>query len=57
MSVLKQDIDVRLIARWLGVEGAKAGLRESRHITVEVLLEIAHIVLESIWERERLERN
>lgn len=44
MSVLKQEIDVRLITRWLGTAGAKAGLRASRHITVEILSEVAQSI-------------
>lgn len=41
MSSIKQDIDVRLLVRWLGVPGTKAGLKESRHCTVEVLRRLA----------------
>jgi|GEM_PF-915050 len=33
-------IDVRLIVRWLGPEGAIAGLDKSRHMTVDVLTKI-----------------
>lgn len=41
MSSVKQDIDVRLLVRWLGAPGAKAGLKESRQCTVEMLWGIA----------------
>lgn len=41
MSNVKQDLDVRLLTRWLGTAGAKAGLLESRQWTVEALAEIA----------------
>ncbi|CAD7855369.1 MAG: hypothetical protein [Olavius algarvensis Gamma 1 endosymbiont] len=34
MRGLNQDLDVRLLARWLGVQGIKAGLKESRYIRV-----------------------
>jgi len=34
---MDHEMDVRLLVRWLGVAGAKAGLRESRQCTVEVL--------------------
>jgi len=41
MPGLNQDLDVRLLARWLGVQGIKAGLKESRYITVETLGRLA----------------
>jgi len=41
MSSLNQDIDVRLLTRWLGVQGTKAGLKESKRITVEILGRLA----------------
>lgn len=41
MSNMKQDVDVRLLVRWLGASGAKAGLKASRHCTVEVLRRLA----------------
>lgn len=41
MSNVKQDLDVRLLTRWLGAAGAKAGLLESRRWTVEALAEMA----------------
>ena len=41
MSTVKKDVDVRLLTRWLGVAGAKAGLRESRQCTIEALAEMA----------------
>jgi hypothetical protein len=41
MPDVKQDVDVRLLTRWLGVAGAKAGLRESRQCTVEALAQMA----------------
>lgn len=34
-------IDARLLLRWLGIEGAKAGLQQSRLCTVDVLSELA----------------
>ena len=37
MSNNKENIDLRLLVRWLGIRGAKAGLKESRRYTVEVL--------------------
>jgi hypothetical protein len=36
-----KDLDVRLLTRWLGVAGAKAGLLESRQCTVEALARMA----------------
>ena len=41
MSIVKKDVDVRLLTRWLGAAGAKAGLRESRQCTIEALAEMA----------------
>lgn len=44
MSVETKDsgkIDVRILVRWLGVHGAKAGLQQSRTCTTDVLSEIA----------------
>ena len=41
MPDVKQPVDVRLLTRWLGADGATAGLRESRQCTVEVLAEMA----------------
>lgn len=41
MSSMRHDIDVRLLVRWLGVPGAKAGLKESRNCSVEVLRRLA----------------
>ena len=41
MSNVRQGVDVRLLARWLGAAGAKAGLLASRQCTVEALAEIA----------------
>jgi len=41
MSGLNQDIDVRLLARWLGAQSVKAGLKESKNITVETLGRLA----------------
>lgn len=35
------DIDVRLLVRWLGPEGARAGLEKSKTCTVEVLRRLA----------------
>lgn len=41
MSSSNQDIDIRLLVHWLGVQGAKAGLKGSRSITVEILNRLA----------------
>ncbi|MCB2263613.1 MAG: hypothetical protein LGR52_11880 [Candidatus Thiosymbion ectosymbiont of Robbea hypermnestra] len=41
MPGLNSEIDVRLLARWLGIQGVKAGLKESRYITVETLNRLA----------------
>jgi len=41
MSSLNQDVDVRLLTRWLGAQGAKAGLKKSKRITVEILGRLA----------------
>ena len=41
MSNVKQDVDVRLLTRWLGAAGAKAGLLESRQWTVDALAKMA----------------
>ena len=42
MSVTLQDeIDVRALTRWLGPEGARAGLEKSKTCTVDVLRRIA----------------
>lgn len=35
------DIDPRQLVRWLGVDGARAGLLQSKQITIEVLRKIA----------------
>ena len=37
MSSVDQDMDIRLLVRWLGTAGARAGLRESRHCTIDAL--------------------
>ena len=41
MSSVGQDMDVRLLVRWLGAAGARAGLRESRHCTIDALMTAA----------------
>ena len=41
MSSIDQDLDVRLLIRWLGAAGARAGLRESRLYTVAALRRMA----------------
>lgn len=41
MSNVRQDVDVRLLARWLGAAGARAGLLASRQCTVEALADMA----------------
>lgn len=41
MPNLNPDIDVRLLTRWLGTQGVKAGLKESKYITVETLGRLA----------------
>jgi len=41
MSSLEQPMDARVLARWLGVEGAKAGLEKSKTCTVDFLKELA----------------
>lgn len=41
MSSLNTPIDVRLLVRWLGYDGAKAGLEKSKSCTVETLREVA----------------
>jgi hypothetical protein len=35
------DIDPRQLVRWLGVDGARAGLLQSKRITIDVLRKIA----------------
>lgn len=34
-------MDVRLLVRWLGIEGAKAGILQSKNFTIDVLREVA----------------
>ena len=41
MLDMKQEIDVRLLVHWLGVPGARSGLKDSRKCTVEILSHIA----------------
>jgi len=41
MPNLNPDIDVRLLTRWLSTQGVKAGLKESKYITVETLGRLA----------------
>ncbi|MCH8046199.1 MAG: hypothetical protein IID44_21005 [Planctomycetes bacterium] len=41
MSNIDHIVDMPLLVRWLGVQGAKAGLKNSRKCTVEVLSEMA----------------
>ena len=43
MSIIDDapDIDVRLLVRWLGADGTRAGLKESKKCTVAVLVSIA----------------
>src|SRR4051812_47336407 len=38
---MTQGIDARALVTWLGAQGAKAGLKESRKCTVEVLAQVA----------------
>lgn len=41
MSEVNTPFDARLLVRWLGFEGAKAGLEKSKTCTVEILREVA----------------
>lgn len=41
MSELDKPMDVRLLIRWLGTEGAAAGLEKSKRCTINVLKEVA----------------
>ena len=41
MSNVNHEIDVRLLVDWLGVQGARAGLQDSRKCTVGALSQIA----------------
>jgi hypothetical protein len=41
MSGLEKNLDVRLLVRWLGVDGAKAGLEKSRACTINLLKDVA----------------
>ena len=42
MSDLEKHMDVRLLVRWLGIDGAKAGLERSKRWTVGFLKETAN---------------
>ncbi|MBY0506478.1 MAG: hypothetical protein K2X03_21345 [Bryobacteraceae bacterium] len=39
--ITKNPIDPRVLVRWLGPQGAKAGLTQSKAVTVEILTELA----------------
>lgn len=41
MSSLTKQIDTRQLVRWLGVEGARAGLMQSKRLTIDVLRTMA----------------
>lgn len=41
MSSIDQNTDVRLLVRWLGAEGARAGLLQSKRITIDSLRKMA----------------
>ncbi len=41
MPSIDQNTDVRLLVRWLGVEGARAGLSQSKRITIDALRKMA----------------
>lgn len=41
MSSIEQNIDVRRLVRWLGMDGARAGLLQSRRITLDSLRKMA----------------
>jgi hypothetical protein len=41
MSSLEQPMDARILVRWLGAEGARAGLEKSRVCTVDFLKDLA----------------
>ncbi len=41
MSSLIKQIDTRQLVRWLGVEGARAGLMQSKQLTIDVLRTMA----------------
>jgi hypothetical protein len=41
MSELKMEIDVQLLVDWLGAQGAKAALRESKKCSLQTLTDIA----------------
>jgi hypothetical protein len=43
--------DARLLVRWLGVEGARAGLMQSKKITLEVLRAAGHALNVSVPEK------
>ena len=42
MSGIDQNTDARLLVRWLGVEGARAGLLHSKRMTIESLRKMAN---------------
>lgn len=41
MSSIDQNTDVRQLVRWLGVEGARAGLLQSKRMTIDSLRKMA----------------
>jgi hypothetical protein len=41
MSTMTQQVDPRQLVRWLGTDGARAGLVQSKRITIDVLRQIA----------------
>jgi hypothetical protein len=44
MPSIDQNTDVRLLVRWLGVEGARAGLLQSKRMTIDSLRKMAEVL-------------
>jgi len=42
MPGIDRNTDARLLVRWLGVEGARADLLQSKRMTIESLRKMAH---------------
>lgn len=44
MQTIDQNTDARLLVRWLGIDGARAGLLQSKRMTIESLRKMAEVL-------------
>lgn len=51
MPRIDQNTDARLLVRWLGVEGARAGLLQSKRTTIESLRKMANALKLDVPEK------